>query len=334
MTLHIKEQGIYTAGGTFQQAVGVFDPVNGQLADAGQIRYSDHCNVFYQLPESGNGKKIAFLHGYGGSKVTWQRTSYAEGFADMFLEAGYGTYLIDQPHCGAAGKASKDATVSARPDDLIWFTQFRLGRWPDFSEGTQFPTDPESVEQFFRLMTPAIGDFDAMVVTDAVVKALEKSGPAALVTHSQGGIPGWFIAAMSPNVTGVIAIEPGTFVMPEEECAATVPSKSAFANPEGGIPVIPVPTPVFEQLTQKPIVVYFGDYIPKEPDELPARDHWRAVLEQAHNFADCVNRHGGDAKVVYLPDEGIYGNSHFLFQEKNNREIFEHVRAWVDEKGI
>ena len=298
MTLHIKEQGVYTAGGIVQKAEGVFDPIHGQLADAGQVRYSDHCTVFYQLPEDGNGKKAAFLHGYGGSIVTWQRTPYAEGFADMFLEAGYGTYLIDQPRYGSAAKSSKDATVSA------------------------------------RLMTPSVGEFDAQLVTDTAVKALEKSGPAALITHSQGGIPGWFIAAASENVTGVIALEPGTFVMPEEECPAPYASNSAFAIPGAGIPCIPVPMTVFEQLIKKPIIVYFGDYIPKETVEFPAQDHWRAVLALARTFADCVNRHGGNAKVVYLPDEGIYGNSHFMFQEKNNREVFDHIHAWMQEKGI
>ena len=333
MTLHIKEQGVYTAGGTIQKNEGIFDPINGQLADDGQIRYSDHCNVFYQIPENGNNKNIAFLHGYGGSKVTWQRTPFAEGFADMFLENGYATYLIDQPHCGAAGKSSKDATISARPDDLTWFTQFRLGRWPNFSEGTQFPTDEESINQFFRLMTPAVGEFDSEVVTDGVVKALEKSGPSALVTHSQGGIPGWFIGASS-NVTGIIAMEPGTFVMPESECPKATPSKSAFANPEGGIPCIPVPMEMFMELTKKPIIVYFGDYIPKEPSEMPALDHWRVVLELAHKFVDCINAHGGNAKVVYLPDEEIKGNSHCLFQEKNSREVFAHVLNWMKENNL
>jgi pimeloyl-ACP methyl ester carboxylesterase len=334
MTLHIKEQGVYTAGGIVQKAEGVFDPIHGQLADAGQVRYSDHCTVFYQLPEDGNGKKAAFLHGYGGSIVTWQRTPYAEGFADMFLEAGYGTYLIDQPRYGSAAKSSKDATVSARPDDLTWFTQFRLGSWPNYAEGTQMPHEEADIDQFFRLMTPSVGEFDAQLVTDTVVKALEKSGPAALITHSQGGIPGWFIAAASENVTGVIALEPGTFIMPEEECPAPYASNSAFAIPGAGIPCIPVPMTVFEQLIKKPIVVYFGDYIPKETVEFPAQDHWRAVLALARTFADCVNRHGGDAKVVYLPDEGIYGNSHFMFQEKNNREVFDHIHAWMQEKGI
>lgn len=109
MTLHIKEQGVFAAGGKIIEADGVFDPVHGQTADAGQVRYCDHASVFYQIPEQGNGKRIMFLHGYGGSKVAWQRTPYCEGFSDMFLEDGYGIYLLDQPMYGSAAKVSKDA---------------------------------------------------------------------------------------------------------------------------------------------------------------------------------------------------------------------------------
>lgn len=139
MTLHIKEQGVYAAGGTVKKAGGTFDPIHGQRADAGQLRYCDHANVFYQIPEDGSGKRVMFLHGYGGSKVTWQRTPYAEGFSDMFLADGYSVYLADQPMYGSAAKVSKDAAVSAKPDDLVWFTQFRLGLWPEFQEGGPVP---------------------------------------------------------------------------------------------------------------------------------------------------------------------------------------------------
>lgn len=53
----------------------------------------------------------------------------------MFLADGYSTYLTDQPMYGSAAKVSKDATVSAKPDDLVWFTQFRLGLWPHSQGG-------------------------------------------------------------------------------------------------------------------------------------------------------------------------------------------------------
>lgn len=333
MALHIKDQGVYAAGGTVIKADGTFDGIHGQRADAGQLRYADHASVFYQIPEDGNGRRAFFLHGYGGSKVAWQKTPYCEGFADMFLADGYETYLADQPMYGSAAKVSKDATVSAKPDDLVWFTQFRLGYWPNFQEGTQFPVTDYNVDQFFRMMTVSVGDFDLPLVNDAIVAALEKSGPAVLVTHSQGGIPGWFIAGMSDNVTGVVALEPGTFIMPEDECPAPTPSNSAFVGPEG-LPFVPVPKELFESLVKKPITVYFGDYIPDEPSDIPVQDHWRVTRDHAHQFADCVNAHGGDATVVYLPDEGIFGNSHFMFQERNNRQVYEHIKRWLDERGL
>ncbi len=47
-----------------------------------------------------------FLHGYGGSKTTWQSTPYCKGIADIFLESGYATYLADQPRRGVAGQGS------------------------------------------------------------------------------------------------------------------------------------------------------------------------------------------------------------------------------------
>lgn len=38
--------------------------------------------------------------------------------------------------------------------------------------------------------------------------------------------------------------------------------------------------------------------------------------------------------MVNLPDEGMTGNSHFLFQELNNAEIANHVEAWLAERGL
>ena len=51
-------------------------------------------------------------------------------------------------------------------------------------------------------------------------------------------------------------------------------------------------------------------------------------------FADCVNRHGGDASVVRLPDIDIRGNSHFAFTEANNVEIADVLANWLEEKGL
>lgn len=51
-------------------------------------------------------------------------------------------------------------------------------------------------------------------------------------------------------------------------------------------------------------------------------------------FAKQYNADGGDCTVVDLPKEGITGNSHFMFQEKNNKEIADHIEKWLSERGL
>jgi len=49
----------------------------------------------------------------------------------------------------------------------------------------------------------------------------------------------------------------------------------------------------------------------------------------ARLFADAVNRHGGDAAVVHLPEIGIKGNTHFPFSDMNNQEIAVLLEKWL-----
>ena len=53
-----------------------------------------------------------------------------------------------------------------------------------------------------------------------------------------------------------------------------------------------------------------------------------------HQFRDLVNSRGGDCTIVYLPDVGINGNSHFMFQELNNMEIADLIQSWLEERGL
>ena len=47
-----------------------------------------------------------------------------------------------------------------------------------------------------------------------------------------------------------------------------------------------------------------------------------------------INRHGGDATLIHLPDIGIKGNSHFLMAEKNNVQLAELMSGWLRSKGL
>ena len=90
----------------------------------------------------------------------------------------------------------------------------------------------------------------------------------------------------------------------------------------------------FMLLTKIPIVIYYGDFIPKEPSTNPGQDGWRIRLEMARKWRDAVNKHGGDVTVVHLPEVGIKGNTHFPFSDLNNLQVAELMSTWLTKKGL
>ena len=83
-----------------------------------------------------------------------------------------------------------------------------------------------------------------------------------------------------------------------------------------------------------PIIIYFGDNIPTEPTPERGKDNWRVRLAMAKLWVAAVNRHGGDAKLVHLPDIGIRGNTHFLMSDLNNVEIADQVSKFLADKKL
>lgn len=332
--LTIQEQGYFAAGGTVRTNEGEFDPDKAYETTDGQTVHGDHATVFYQIPENANQYPIIFWHGYGQSGRSWSTTPDGrEGFQNIFLRKGYGVYLVDQPRRGAAGQSTEDAVVPSASQDQMWFDQFRIGKWPDFYDGVQFPQDKESIDQFFRQMTPNIGAIDADVITDAMTAVFEKSGPGILFTHSQSGGFGWTTAIKSDKVRAIVAIEPAAYMFPEGEAPEAIPN--LYSGLLGGKfePVI-VSDEDFEKLTKIPIIIYFGDNIPEKPSESIPQDFWRASREMAYEWAEVVNKHGGDVTVVDLPPEGIHGNTHFIMSDLNNAEIADHISAWLKKEGL
>jgi hypothetical protein len=54
----------------------------------------------------------------------------------------------------------------------------------------------------------------------------------------------------------------------------------------------------------------------------------------AKEFVAAVNRHGGKASLVHLPDIGIRGNTHFLMADLNNKQIADLMARWLHEQGL
>ncbi len=321
--LNIAEQGMFSAGGTVIQSDGTFDVSNYYMSREGSTSHVDHANVLYQIPAQESGLPMVFLHGYGQSRMGWMTTPDGrEGWSNLFLRKGHSVFLIDQPRRGEAGQTSVAGTISTEPSDQTWYTQFRIGTYIDgaftYNENSQFPQGEDVLDQFFRQMTPDTGmdsangdqNIDSTVVAQAVAaaidKAYEKTGKdSILVTHSQGGIPGWDTVLYTDHIAAIIAIEPG------------------MAPMQG--------TEAYQKLVEKkiPVAFYYGDYIGMEYTDVPAAGMWTMMKSSADMFGEAYTAEGGVCTVVSLPDEGIYGNDHMMFQDLNNDVIADHIEAWI-----
>lgn len=144
-----------------------------------------------------------------------------------------------------------------------WYTQLPIGA----NEGSQFPNDEISVDQFFRQMTPDTGmtsdigtDFDTEMVAKAMAatidKVYEKTGKdSMLVPHSQGGRAGWPTAKYTDHIAAIVAVEPGGAPEVDSEDYNTVTEKNI------------------------PIVFYFGDYIDNGDPAIQATAAWQGMRQ-------------------------------------------------------
>ena len=77
--------------------------------------------------------------------------------------------------------------------------------------------------------------------------------------------------------------------------------------------------------------MYFGDYIDNGDPAIQATMMWQAMRQACYDFRDAYNEQGGNCTVVDLPQEGITGNDHFMFQDLNNDVIADHIENWIQE---
>lgn len=337
----IAEQGSFTTGGTYITHEGTFNPENF-LSPEGQRAYGDYAYVEYQKPVDAKPLPLIFQHGGEQSKRTWESTPDGrEGFNTLFLRAGYSVYLIDQPRTGESNLSTKavtpDTPWTGTPNfsDKTLYILSRVGHYDEKGEpvpNEQFPEGEKNYQAFEQSWTVGSGPLDNDLNANVLAGLADTFDKGAiLVTHSMGGTIGWRAAIRSEKVRAIIAYEPGgtPFIFPETEMPE--PVKARF--PALSASALGVPMEDFLKLTRIPIVLYYGDHI-KLGSANVGEDKWGTEFEMAKQFAAAINRHGGKAEIVHLPDIGIKGNSHFLMQEKNNTEIVKLTLSWLEEKGL
>ena len=329
----IETQGNRPFGG-----ISVGDPATRVFA-------CDHGYVDWQIPLDARALPLLFVH--ASSKRTWETTfdGRREGFIPIFLRRGFATYSTDLPRTGQAGQACVPVNYDPENEWSIQtsFTSWRYGLWlpgqtkPTFYPGVQFPTDdPVALDEFFRIQTPEFdGPENEEVETNALAVLMEEIGPSIMLTHSSTGIRGWIAAIKSDNVAAIVSYEPGDFVYPKGELPLPIPMAGGGQQSVGH----EVPMQDFLKLTRFPIQIIWGDYIPTEIDPahvgpLATLDFRRRNVLKAQLMVDAINRHGGDAQNLLLPNIGIEGNAHFPMLETNNVQIADLLSEFLAAKGL
>ena len=334
--LVIAKQGSFLIGGSVVTNPGIFDPI--ALTPDGQTIHGDHAYAQYQIPVAARRYPLVLWHGGGQFSKTWESTpDNRDGYQTIFLRRGFSTYVIDQPHRGRSGRATTNGTISAVPGpgatgEQGIFIRFRIGIWPNYFPGVQFPSDSASLDQWWRQQTPDTAATSNDVATNAIAALFSKIGPAVLVTHSASGVLGWITATKSDNVKAVYAYEPVTQVFPAGQVPDPVPS-----GPLGPITGTPIPLADFMKLTKIPIEVIWGDNFPtanQSPSIYPDIEIWQGRIIMAQKFVDLVNSMGGNARLIHLPDIGIFGNTHFAMSDLNNIQIADLLSKFLHENGF
>jgi hypothetical protein len=326
----LADQGSFAVGGSVLTNPGRFDPVNP--TEAGQTVHGDHAYVMYQVPANARRLPLVMWHGGGQFSKTWETTPDGrDGYQNIFLRRGFTTYIMDQPRSGRASRtlvlAARQPPVGPFGEQAI-FLRFRIGQWPDYFPGVQFPKGADALDQWWRQQVPNTANLDNEVFVASGVELFKKIGPAILLTHSASGVMGWHVATRNENVKAIVAYEPVGFLFPEGDVPAPIKTL------DGDVTGVPVPLAAFEKLTKIPIQIVYGDNIPATPSTNPALDAWRGRLEMTRRFVQAVNAHGGHAELLHLPEVGVKGNTHFPFADLNNLQVADLLSDWLRKQKL
>lgn len=299
------------------------------ISDKGKQTHGDHGYVFYQKPVRPRRYPIVFLHGIYQSTSTWETTpDRRDGFQSIFLREGFATYNMTHPRRGNAGRATVQGNICPFFDEESWYAKWRIGIYPERFNATQFPQGKESLNQFFRQITPDTAPLDFEVNTNAIAALFDKVGDAILVAHSQGVMHTWKTVGKTEHIKAIVGLEGGGFFsFPDNE-------ESPDTEAQEGIEYIRIPPKEFRKFTRIPILLIYGDNIPESPSSIPELDIWRIRLRLAYQWAAAVNKRGGNVTIVHLPKTGIHGNTHFLMQDMNNEVIARLIFDWLAKQGL
>lgn len=293
-------------------------PGHGRPAGAMSVAYRRPDTVLHPFP-------VVFVHGGNGQGLDFLFTPDGRpGWAQSLLADGYEVYVVDRPGFGRSPWSEPLGEIGYQPtaEDILAL----LGRidpqrsqWPG-----KLHAGDEVLAQFMASVGPSYGDLASLhrAFRHCAESLLERTGPAVLVVHSMGAPFGWIAADACPSlVKGIVAVEP---VGPPY---ARIPGERGALG--HGLTAVPLGSSAAGRthaaaadalcnLRAVPVLLVTGD------------DAGR--YRQDGQVADFLRDAGVCVDHLFLPDIGIFGNSHFMFLEKNNMEIAAQLRLWIADR--
>jgi len=294
-SINLSNFGNYYAGGTTVEVSGQpqrqiqvtrditldFDP-NGSFA-------VEHAYVQFFVPAQRNQQPpVVLQHGGGMSGACWETTPDGRpGWLNHLLHRGYEVHVVDNVERGRAGWVPDhwqgDPTLRSMED--AW-TLFRFGEATNFEsrrayEGQQFPV--EQLEGFARGFCPRWTSTTPVQAT-ALIAVLEKTGPAILISHSQGGELAFDAALARPGlVTALIALEPS----------------GSPRNPDA--------------LRNIPLRIVHGDYLDRDAI-------WPVQLEAWKKLTGTLTDLGAGVELIDLSATVAPGSSHMMMMDRESEQ--------------
>jgi pimeloyl-ACP methyl ester carboxylesterase len=284
---------------------------------------------------------VILVHGGLGQAVHMMGIGRRPGWVHYFVRAGYRTYVMDRPAYGR---------VPMHPGAFgDYFTAYGGGtnlanilRNSPTAPGNPRNTGLLGEELGLQFAANESGFPRSMALhseqwATGAVELLDRIGPAIVLTHAWGGTLGWIAADRRPNLVKALV---------------TVESNNAPFEGEvvWGLTAVPL---TFDPPAATPADIKLTEWTPPAGSPGPNRPH-RVQAEPARQLKNLKgipilwmqgeNNYSGPAQVQFLKqsgcnaeflrlrDRGIEGNTNLMVLERNNFEVFEVIREWLDRK--
>jgi pimeloyl-ACP methyl ester carboxylesterase len=327
--LVLKEQGMFYLPGDIVHTDAAVGPnLQPTFPKSGDIAINQ-MYVGFMLPQDERGVPIILMHGGNLSGACYETTPDGRmGWYEYFARQGHAVYLPDQVSRARSGfnvTPFNEVAAGTRPPNELpnFLVLTKAASWEVFrfgpSLGTAFPDEQFPVKAIDALAAQSIPDQNAEFqnpprtnLTPTRLAALAvKIGGGVLVGHSESGFYPERAALLNPaGLRGLISIEPAS-------CGGPVTGGASTLTPAE-----------IAKLAKIPTLVMFGDHL---DDATTSIVNWPAALADCQKFVEAINQAGGDATMLHLPAAGVFGNSHMLFQDKNNLQVGNMMLGWIDQ---